>query len=162
MKTLEEQRTQLVSALAGKGAHVDFDAAIANFPVSLRGQKPEKAPHTAWQLLEHLRIAQADILDFCINPSYKEMAWPDDYWPKTPAPPDESAWDRSIAAFRHDLKAMQSLVADTSRDLYKRIPHGDGQTLFREALLVIDHNSYHLGQLVLVRNLLGIWPAAQK
>jgi hypothetical protein len=162
MKTLEEQRTQLVSALAGKGAHVDFDAAIVNFPVNLRGQKPEAAPHSAWQLLEHLRIAQADILDFCINPEYKEMNWPDDYWPKTPAPSDESAWDRSIAAFRHDLKAMQSLVADPSRDLYKRIPHGDGQTLFREALLVIDHNSYHLGQLVLVRYLLGIWTAAQK
>lgn len=158
MKTLEEQRTQLVRALAGKDAHVDFNAAIANFPVKLRGQKPDGAPHTAWQLLEHMRIAQADILEFCVNPNYKEPAWPDDYWPKTPAPPDESAWERSIAAFQHDLKSMQSLVADSSRDLYSHIPHGGGQTLFREALLVVDHNSYHLGQLVMIRYLLGIWP----
>lgn len=158
MKVLEEQRTQLVTALAGKGAHVDFDAAIAGFPVELRGKKVDGAPHTAWQLLEHMRITVADILDFCINPNYKELKWPEEYWPKTDAPPDEGAWERSIAGFHHDLKAMQALVADPARDLYSRIPHGDGQTLFREALLVIDHNSYHLGQIVTVRSLLGIWP----
>lgn len=158
MRVLEEQRTQLVAALAGKGAHVEFDSAIENFPVKLRGQKVEGAPHTAWQLLEHMRMAQADILDFCVNANYKELKWPDDYWPKGEAPADEAAWERSIAGFRHDLKAMQALVADPARDLYSKIPHGDGQTLFREALLVIDHNAYHLGQIVLVRSLLGAWP----
>jgi uncharacterized damage-inducible protein DinB len=159
MKVLEEQRSQLVSALAGKGAHVDFDSAIQNLPAYLRGKRPPGAAHTAWQLLEHMRITQADILDFCLNPDYKEIAWPDDYWPKSDAPEDDAAWDRSIAAYRHDLKAIQGLVADPARDLYSRIPHGDGQTLFREALLVIDHNSYHLGQFVMVRQLLGAWPA---
>jgi uncharacterized damage-inducible protein DinB len=159
MKVLEAQRSQLVSALEGKGAHVDFDSAIQKFPSDLRGKRPRGAAHTAWQLLEHMRITQADILDFCLNPDYKERAWPDDYWPKSDAPEDDAAWDRSIAAYRQDLKAIQALVADPARDLYSRIPHGDGQTLFREALLVIDHNSYHLGQFVTVRQLLGIWPA---
>jgi hypothetical protein len=161
MKAQEEQRTQLVSALAGKGAHVDFDSAIENFPVDLRGKKPDRLPHTAWQLLEHMRITVADILSFCLDPNYKEPKWPDDYWPKTAAPPDEAAWERSIAGFRHDLKSIQGLVADTTRDLYSEIPHGDGQTLFREALLVIDHNSYHLGQLVNVRQFLGVWPPSK-
>lgn len=158
MKAQEEQRTQLVSAIAGKGAHVDFDSAIANFPPDLRGKRPDGAPHTAWELLEHMRIAVADILAFCLDPNYQEPKWPDDYWPKSAAPADDAAWERSIAGFRHDLKSIQGLVADPARDLYSRIPHGDGQTLFREALLVIDHNSYHLGQLVSVRHLLGAWP----
>jgi|SRR5690242_4011288 DinB family protein len=158
MKTSEDGRAELVAALAGKGAHVDFEGTVRNFPPNLRGIRPEKAPHTAWQLLEHIRIAQADILDFCINPKYKELQWPDEYWPKDPAPPNEAAWDASIAGYRRDSKAMQDLVSDTARDLHTRIPHGDGQTLFREALLVIDHNSYHLGQLVFVRQSLGIWP----
>lgn len=158
MKAQEEQRTQLVNAIAGKGAHVDFDSAIANFPVDLRGKKPDGAPHTAWQQLEHMRMTVADILAFCLDPNYKEPKWPDDYWPNTAAPPDDVAWERSIAGFRHDLKSIQGLVADPARDLYSRIPHGEGQTLFREALLVIDHNSYHLGQLVNVRQLLRAWP----
>jgi hypothetical protein len=161
MKAQEEQRTQLVSALAGKGAHVDFDSAIAHFPLDLRGKKPDGSAHTAWQLLEHMRITVADILSFCLDSNYKEPAWPEDYWPKTAIPPDKAAWDRSIAAFRHDLKSIQGLVADPARDLYSKIPHGDGQTLFREALLVVDHNSYHLGQLVNVRQSLGAWPPAK-
>lgn len=158
MNSIKEQRTQLVNALAGKGAHIDFDSAIANFLAKLRGKKAEGAPHTAWQLLEHLRIAQADILDFCVNSSYAELNWPDEYWPKEAGPEGDAAWEQSIADFRRDLKAMQALVADPARDLHSKIPHGDGQTLFREALLVIDHNSYHLGQVVIVRHLLGIWP----
>jgi uncharacterized damage-inducible protein DinB len=158
MRELEQQRTQLVTALAGKGAHVEFDHAVRNFPFELQGRKPQGASHTAWQLLEHMRITQADILDFCLNSNYAEPNWPADYWPKQAAPPDSAAWERSVAAFRHDLKALQALVADPGRDLFSPIPHGDGQTLFREALLIVDHNSYHLGQLVLVRQLLGSWP----
>lgn len=135
-----------------KGAHLDFDTAVAGFPVELRGKKIKGAPHTAWQLLEHLRIAQEDILDFSRNGAYQEKKFPDDYWPETAAPPNESAWDESTAAFRKDLKAMEKLVAE--EDLMARIPHGTGQTLLREALLVADHNAYHLGQLMFLRKML--------
>jgi len=159
MTAIEGGRPELAAALAGKGAHVDFEEAIKNFPPELRGVKPENAQHTAWQLLEHMRIAQADILEFCVNPKYKELQWPDEYWPGNPAPSDDTAWQQSIAGYRRDSKSMQDLVTDAARDLHIRIPHGGGQTLFREALLVIDHNSYHLGQLVFVRQLLGIWPS---
>jgi uncharacterized damage-inducible protein DinB len=162
MKSDEEGRPELAAALAGKGAHVDFESAVRNFLPVLRGKQPEGVPHTAWQLVEHIRIAQADILDFCVNSNYKELEWPEDYWPKNPAPPNDSAWDESIAQFRRDLEAMKNLISDPARDLHARIPHGDGQTLFREALLVIDHNSYHVGQLVFVRQLLGIWPPRKK
>ena len=137
-----------------EGAHLSFDEAVKGFPIELRGAKPKGAPHTPWQLLEHLRIAQWDILDFSRNPAYQEMKWPDDYWPKTEAPPSVAAWDHSVEQFRRDLKAMEELVSDASVDLTARIPHGTGQTLLREALLVADHNSYHLGQLVFVRKML--------
>jgi len=147
-------RKQLVELLRMEGAHLSFDDAVADFPVKLRGIKPRGAPHTPWQLLEHLRIAQWDILDFSRNPAYQEMKWPDDYWPKTEAPPDAAAWDKSIEQFRRDLKAVEELVSDAGADLNARIPHGTGQTLLREVLLVADHNSYHLGQLVFVRKML--------
>ena len=147
-------RKQLVELLRMEGAHLSFDDAVADFPIKLRGVKPNGAPHTPWQLLEHLRIAQWDILDFSRNPDYQEMKWPDDYWPKTEAPPDSAAWDKSVEQFRRDLKAMEELVSDPASDLNARIPHGTGQTLLREVLLVADHNSYHLGQLVFVRKIL--------
>ena len=147
-------RKQLVELLRMEGAHLSFDDAAADFPIKLRGIKPHGAPHSAWQLLEHLRIAQWDILDFSRNPDYKEMKWPDDYWPKTEAPPDAAAWDKSIEQFRRDLKAVEELVSDAGADLNARIPHGTGQTLLREVLLVADHNSYHIGQLVFVRKML--------
>jgi hypothetical protein len=147
-------RKQLVELLRMEGAHLSFDDAVADFPIKLRGVKPQGAPHTPWQLLEHLRIAQWDILDFSRNPAYEEMKWPDDYWPKTEAPPDAAAWDKSVEQFRRDLKAIEELVSDAGTDLTARIPHGTGQTLLREALLVADHNSYHLGQLVFVRKML--------
>jgi DinB superfamily len=137
-----------------KGAHLSFDDAVAGFPVELRGTKPKGAPHTPWQLLEHLRIAQWDILDFSRNPAYQEMKWPEDYWPKTQAPPDDAAWDQSVEHFRQDLKSMEKLISDPGVDLTARITHGTGQTLLRQALLVADHNSYHLGQLVFIRKTL--------
>jgi hypothetical protein len=114
-------------------------------------------PHSVWELVEHLRIAQWDILDFSRNPDYAHLDWPKDYWPPTPAPADDAAWEESIAAFHRDLKAMQDLIADPSTDLYAKIPWGDGQTILREALLVADHNAYHLGQIVAVRQMLGDW-----
>ena len=147
-------RKTLAELLRMKGAHVSLHEAVSDFPPALRGVKPPGAPHTAWQLLEHMRLAQEDILDFSRNPKYKEKAFPDDYWPTAEAPPSEQAWAKSIKTFQEDLKQMQELVADTKRDLLAKIPHGTGQTLLREALLVADHNAYHLGQLMLLRKIL--------
>jgi hypothetical protein len=151
-------REHLLYLLRGGGAHLDFDRAVAGLPPELRGVRPAGLPHSAWRLLEHLRIAQWDILRFCIDGRHVSPRFPDGYWPEGDAPPDEAAWDRSVAAFRADLRAMQELVADPATDLFAAIPHGDGQTILREALLVGDHNAYHLGQLVVVRRLLGAWP----
>ena len=147
-------RKHLDNLLRMKGAHLTFDAAVRDFPKHMRGAKPPGTPHTAWQLLEHLRLAQEDILDFSRNPAYQEKTFPNDYWPATEAPPSEESWDRSIRQFQSDLKEMQALVADTNNNLYAAFPHGQGQTLLREALLVADHNAYHLGQLVFLRKLL--------
>jgi hypothetical protein len=150
-------RQHVVKLLKGGDAHADFDAAVKNLPAALRGKTPPGAEHSPWQLLEHLRIAQRDILEFSRNPKHKSPDWPSGYWPSDPAPPDKNAWGESVRAFRSDLKAMCDLVADKKTDLFAPIPHGDGQTILREALLVADHNAYHLGQLVLVRRLLGAW-----
>jgi hypothetical protein len=158
MNSDQALREHLLYLLRGGGAHLDFDAAIADLPVELRGAKPAGVPHTPWRLLEHLRLAQWDILEFSRNPRHVSPSFPDGYWPRGDAPPDEDAWERSLAAFRADLKAMQDLVADPATDLFAPIPHGDGQTILREALLVADHNAYHLGQLVVVRRALGAWP----
>jgi hypothetical protein len=150
-------RQHLNDLLTGSNAHADFEAAVKDFPPELRGKRPKGADHSPWELVEHLRIAQWDILDFSRNPQYKERPWPSGYWPATPAPPDEKAWDKSVRAFRKDLKTFCDLIADPATDLYAKIPHGDGQTVLREALLIADHNAYHIGQLVLVRKLLGAW-----
>src|ERR1700679_1279120 len=148
-------RQHLLDLLRGRNAHAEFDAVVADFPSRLRGVKPPGAPHTAWQLLEHLRIAQWDILEFSRDAKHKSPKWPEEYWPKSPVPPDEKAWDKSVRAFRKDVKTLCELVADEKTDLFSKIPHGDGQTILREALLTADHNAYHIGQLVLVRKLLG-------
>lgn len=153
-------REHLLWLLDGGDAHLDFDAAIDGLPPGLRGAAAPGVPHTPWRLVEHLRIAQWDILRFSVDPAHVSPAFPDGYWPAGDAPPDPDAWDRSVAAFRADLEAMKALVADPSIDLYARIPHGQGQTVLREALLVADHNAYHLGQLVTVRRMLGAWPGA--
>lgn len=157
MKADTALRGFLARLLAWDDAHVSFDAAVADFPARLRGTQPPGLPYSGWQLVEHLRIAQHDILDFCRNPDYKEMKWPDDYWPRSPAPPASAAWTGSIRQYRRDRKRLQQLAADPKVDLYARIPHGSGQTCLRELALVVDHNAYHVGQLVLVRRLLGIW-----
>ncbi len=150
-------RNHLLDLLTGSNAHASFDAAVKNLPAALRGNRPVGADHSPWELLEHLRLAQEDILDFSRNPKYKERPFPEGYWPASAAPPDEKAWEKSIRAFRKDLKSFCALVSDPKTDLYAKIPHGSGQTILREALLIADHNAYHVGQLILVRRLLGAW-----
>lgn len=150
-------REHLLEQLGGVHAHLDFDRAVADLPEGLRGARPPGQPHTPWRLVEHLRIAQQDILRFSIDPAHVSPDFPLGYWPEGEAPPDPGAWGRSVAAFRADLRAMMDLVADPRTDLLAPIPHGQGQTILREALLVADHNAYHLGQLVTVRRLLGAW-----
>jgi hypothetical protein len=152
-------RKHLLELLEGKSAHVDFDSAVADFPLKRAGDKPDGAPYSAWQLLEHMRIAQWDILEFSRDPKHVSPTWPDGYWPTAEGPPDAAAWRQSVHDFRADLKAMQKLIADPAADLLAPIPHGDGQTLLREGLLVADHNSYHLGQFVMLRRMLGAWKA---
>ena len=150
-------REHLVTLLNGGQAHATFDAAVKNLPPELRGQRPKGAEHSPWEVLEHLRIAQSDILEFSRDPRHRSPEWPSGYWPATAAPPDEKAWERSIRAFRRDLKAICELVSSPATDLTAPIAHGDGQTVLREALLAADHNAYHLGELVLLRRLLGAW-----
>jgi hypothetical protein len=151
-------RQHLLELLKGGSAHARFEEAIAGIPAKLRGQKPAGLPHTPWMILEHLRIAQWDILEFSRNPKHKSPDWPKDYWPPREAPPSTAAWNARIKQFHRDLKAMQELVANAKTDLYARIPWADGQTILREALLVADHNAYHVAQLVDVRRALGAWP----
>src|SRR5437667_8953205 len=150
-------RDHLLYLLRGDGAHLSFDKAIAKLPPKLRGVRPRGVPHSPWRLLEHMRIAQRDILEFCRNAKHVSPDFPDGYWPADDAPPNSAAWNKSVKAFQADLQAMQDLVADPATDLFARIPHGQGQTILREALLVADHNAYHLGQLVIVRRLLRAW-----
>ncbi len=154
----EKLREHVIELLHGGHAHPDFETAIANLPVEKQGLKPPGLPHTPWRLLEHMRIAQWDILRFSIDPHHVSPEFPKGYWPAGDAPPDPTSWDRSVAAFKADLEAMIQLVSDPKTDLFAPIPHGQGQTILREALLVADHNSYHVGQLVTVRRLLGAWP----
>lgn len=149
-------RKQLLIFLESSDAHLNFDDAVTGFAPAQRGIRPPGAAHTAWQLLEHLRICQWDILEFSRNPKHASPAWPDNYWPATDAPPSDDAWDQSIAAFRADLRAMTKLIADPRRDLFARVNHPDAEakhTLLREALLLADHNAYHIGQLVLLLRL---------
>lgn len=143
--------------LGGGGAHAGSDAAVKGLPPKLRGARAAGLPHTAWQLLEHMRLAQWDILDFSRNSKYKEMKWPADYWPKSPAPANAVEWEKSVQSFRDDLAAMKALVGDPKTDLFAKVPWGEGQTVLREAMLVADHNAHHLGQLIDVRRLLEIW-----
>jgi len=149
-------RKHLIYLLRGGDAHVGFDKAVGGLDPELRGKKAAGLPHTVWQLLEHLRLAQWDILEFSRDSKHVSPSWPEGYWPETETPPD-GAWEPSIEAFQKDLKAMQDLVGDHATDLYAKIPWGDGQTILREALLVADHNAYHLGQIVCVRQTLGAW-----
>jgi DinB superfamily len=150
-------REQLRKALGWGEAHIDWNSALAGVPAEDRGKKPAGAPHSLWELLEHARIAQRDILEFSRNPKHVSPDFPAGYWPKTAAPPNDAAWEKSVTDFFCDMNAMGKLIADPHTDLFAAIPHGSGQTILREAFLVADHNGYHLGQFVLVRRLLGNW-----
>jgi hypothetical protein len=154
----QQLREHLIYLLKGGGAHVHFMDAIEGFPEAKRGAFVEGLPHTGWQLLEHVRIAQWDILEFCRDPKHVSPGFPEGYWPRTPVPADEAAWTKAVEAFQHDLLEMVNLVKNPRTDLYAKIPHGEGQTILREALLLADHNAYHLGQLVDLRRALGAWP----
>jgi hypothetical protein len=157
MKYDHELRQHLLELLEGGQAHLNFDKATADMPLPLCGVKPPGLPFTVWRLVEHMRIAQSDILQFSIDPHHVSPDFPTGYWPLGDAPPTPEAWEEAITAFRADLRAMMTLVADPKTDLFMPITHGQGQTILRETLLVADHNAYHVGQLVIVRRLLGAW-----
>lgn len=150
-------REHLINLLGGGHAHVGTDAALKGIPADVRGRVPRGLPYSPWQIVEHLRLAQWDILEFSRSADHVSPKWPEGYWPEAKAPASEAAWRRSLKLFRADLDAMKALVADPATDLYARIPWGDGQTILREALLVADHNAYHLGELIVLRRLLGAW-----
>jgi hypothetical protein len=147
-------RSHVLELLEGRSAHIDLESGLKDFPIERINDKPAGLPYTAWQLLEHIRIAQWDILDFSRNPNYKEMKWPDDYWPKDEG--TSKKWKESLKQVLSDLQEMRELVQDESTDLFGKIPHGDGQTILREAMLIADHNAYHLGQLVLLKKMISV------
>ena len=151
----------VASALDWEQAHVSLDAALANFPAELRGKRPNGLPHSAWELLDHIRATQRDLLEFCTNEDYKDPKWPDDYWPSSPAPKNDAEWTACIRAFHEDVDALAKFTTETDIDLTSKIPHGTGQTYLRSVLVVIDHNSHHLGQIIITRRLLGSWPPAK-
>jgi len=150
-------RQQLRKVLDWHEAHADWKQALAGLDPVHRGVRPAGSPHSVWDLLEHVRLAQRDILDFTLYPKHISPDWPAGYWPKTLAPTDDAEWEKSVGEFFRDLKEMERLVNNPRTDLFARLPHGTGQTYLRQVLLLIDHNSYHLGQLVLVRRLLSAW-----
>ncbi len=153
-------RQHLARLLSWSDAHVTFDDAVAGLPTSARGRVPKGLPYSPWQLVEHMRLAQADILEFCIRRDYREKEWPKDYWPPTAAPPTVRAWSASIAQFKRDRRALARLATNPRRDLLGRVPAGTGQTLLREIVLAADHAAYHVGELIVVRRLLGYWGKA--
>jgi hypothetical protein len=151
-------RAVIARLLDWEDAHAGFDKVVAGLARELQGQVPHGLPYSPWQLLEHIRLTQRDILEFCRNPDYQELDWPGDYWPKNPTPPSANAWEKSVKAFRQDREALKQLALDPAVDLSATVPAGDGQTYLRELLLVADHTAYHLGELVVVRRALGAWP----
>lgn len=154
-------RAQLVRFLDWEDAHVGFDKAVEGVPADLRGKRPDGSPHSLWELVEHIRVTQHDILSFCREGKYVELQWPKEYWPATAAPPSDATWGETIAAVRADRAAFQAIAADPEVDLFALVPHGSGeQTFLREMLMLVDHGSYHIGQIVTTRQLLGIWPAS--
>jgi hypothetical protein len=154
----QQLRQHLRKQLASGESHATNAEALDKFPQHLRGKKADGIEHTAWQILEHMRLAQTDILDYCINPLYQERIWPDDFWPASSEPDNAQAWKESCRQFFADIETLQGIIADPEQDLFARIPWGKGETLLREVLLVTDHNSYHLGQIILLRKALDAWP----
>ena len=152
-------RQQLVALLRGQQAHMPYDAAVADFPLEAINREPAQVPYTPWHLLEHLRLAQWDILDFIRNPNYSALHWPEDYWPERSQQADEARWNATIAGFKADQQALQDLVMNPSTDLTGDIPHAPGYNILREILVVSDHNAYHIGEFAILRQVMGTWPA---
>jgi hypothetical protein len=160
MNNGKDWRAIVASSLGWEEGHASVESAVKNLAPALRGKRPDGYPHSPWELVEHIRITQRDLLDFCKDPDYVEkLEWPRDYWPSSPKPPSSDAWDKSIADYKRDREAFARFTAETDLDLTARIPHGKGQTYLRTILLAVDHTSYHVGQIVSVRRLLGAWPA---
>jgi hypothetical protein len=160
MKNGKDWRTIVASSLGWEEGHASLDSAVKGLAPALRGKRPEGYPHSPWELVEHIRITQRDLLDFCRDPDYVEkLEWPRDYWPTSPEPLSTAAWDKTIADYKSDREAFARFVTETDVDLTAKIPHGKGQTYLRSILLAVDHAAYHVGQLVSVRRLLGAWPA---
>jgi hypothetical protein len=160
MKNGKDWRAIVAASLGWEEGHASLDGAVKGLAPPLRGQRPDGYPHSPWELVEHIRITQRDLLDFCQNPEYVEkLEWPRDYWPTSPKPPSSEAWDKSIADYKRDREAFARFTTETDIDLTAKIPRGKGQTYLRTILLAVDHASYHVGQIVSVRRLLGAWPA---
>jgi uncharacterized damage-inducible protein DinB len=157
MASHDEWRKIIASALDWEMAHANLDSAIEGLSPKLRGKRPDHFPHSVWELLEHIRRTQYDLLDFCRNPNYKERKWPDEYWPTTPAPVSDAEWNDTVAQIHADTKALADFTTSFDKDLAMKIPHGTGQTYLRTVLVAIDHTSYHVGQILAVRRLLGAW-----
>lgn len=156
----DPMRAAVARLLDWEEAHAGFDKVVGGLSPEMQGRVPSGLPYSPWQLLEHLRITQEDILEFCRNPAYEERRWPDDYWPDNPSPTSPSAWKESVAAFRRDREALKQMALDPKLDVLAPVPAGQGQTFLREFLLVADHTAYHLGELVVVRRALGAWPGS--
>ena len=151
-------RSHLTDLLTVRQAHCTFEDAVAHVPPDRRGERPDDLPYAVWELADHIRAAQRDILDYCRDPDYEAPDWPADYWPDTAAPPDEAAWKNCLAQVRSDRATLCDLVTDETLDLYDTVPSSDEHTYLREAMLVADHTAYHVGQIVTVRRQLGLWP----
>lgn len=156
---MDELRQQILDLLTKDHAHAGFDKAVKDVPTAMRGKKPKGAEHSLWELLEHLRLAQWDMLDYVKNPKYEAPKWPEGYWPRTANPPDEAAWEKSVKAFKRDRKAFAALIEDESTDLLAPIAHAGGKSLLRDVLVIADHNAYHVGQMIQLRRMLGAWPS---
>lgn len=157
MSNQSRLRELLLEQLTGKNAHVDFERAIKGLGLEEVGRKPDSFPHTVWELVEHIRIAQHDIVAFSQSADYTSPPWPEGYWPDTEKPENKLQWEKSVAAVKNDHQIMVQMIKNKENDLLRTIPHGDGQTLFREAMLIVDHNAYHIGQIVQMRRVMGLW-----
>lgn len=157
MASPNDWRRIVASALDWEQAHASLNSAVDGLPSELRGKRPQGLVHSIWELVEHIRLTQKDLLDFCVDPNYREPKWPNDYWPPTPAPPNDAAWTESLAAIRRDADAFAEFARNDPRDLTLPIPHGTGQTYLRTVLVAVDHTSYHVGQILDARRLLGTW-----
>lgn len=150
-------RAIIAASLDWEQAHANLDSAIADFPAELRGERPQGLPHSVWELLDHIRRTLRDLVSFCLDTHYHEPEWPDDYWPPSPAPPNDAAWSAAIDSIHNDNAALEKMTRDESLDLAARIPRGTGQTYLRTVIVAVAHSSYHVGQIVLTRRLLGAW-----